>query len=46
VFIECIENASYFEEEIILNRSNIDDIFFHKESAVEGFEEDIEIGTK
>lgn len=44
--IESIEYASYFQEEVILNWSDVDDVFLHEQCALEGFKEDVEIGPK
>lgn len=44
--VECIEYASYFEEEVILNWSDVDDILLHQQSALEGLKENVEIGSK
>ena len=42
----CIKYNSYFHEEIVFDRSNIDDIFLHQQCFFIGFEKDIEIWSQ
>lgn len=41
----CIEDHSDLEEEVVLNRTNVDDIFLHQEGLFIGLEKYIEVGA-
>lgn len=42
--IEGIEDTADLEEEIVLDRSDVDDVLLHQKSAFKGLEKDVEVG--
>jgi len=44
--IKSVEDGPYFQEKVIFNRTNVDDILFHEESALKSLEKDIKIWSQ
>jgi hypothetical protein len=42
----CVEDNSYFQEKVVLYRSDVDDIFLHEEGFLVGLEKDVKIGSE